>query len=68
MYDDNDNIIKDVKILHDIIDRQGNRLLLHVIAESIGRCNTRFNFSSNDINNIITNIITELEASIRERI
>lgn len=67
MYGDIDNVTKDVKALNDILNRQGNTLLLHVISEQVGNLNLKYNWTEKDVQNIITNLCNELKESILER-
>lgn len=67
LYGDTDNVKRDVATLKDILSRQGSRLLLDVIAESIGESALTFKLSGEEVRRIKTIVLNELSEVIDER-
>lgn len=67
-YGDVENVKNDVKILNDILNRQGTSLLIDVIAENVGSSSVKFNFSSKEKHRVIEKLVFELRESINERV
>lgn len=57
----------DVKALNDIISRQGNQLLIDVMAEQIGEAVLRYGLSESHVKRIIDSLVTDLKDAILER-
>lgn len=66
-FGDERNVVKDVKILNEIMRRQGTSLFLHVIAESIGETAFKFKMTQDEIMRVKNSVITELKNLIDER-
>jgi len=66
-YYEPENVYKDVKTLNQIIDRQGLKLLLHVVAERIGNTVLKHDLQSSAIF-VMQSHLDELKDSILERI
>lgn len=66
-YGDADNVRADVKALNDIINRQGNNLLLDVIAEHVGRVSKDFKLSDDDVRRVRRALVEHLTNAINER-
>ena len=67
-YGDIDNAKKDIKTIHEILDRQGANLITDCIAESIGLTSIKFNLPFNESKKIIDSIIDELRTQTFERL
>ena len=67
-YGDYDNVTKDSKAIYDILDRQGNTLLLECIAERIGTSAKKFSIGSEDRTRLMDSIVDELKTEILDRI
>ena len=67
-YGDIDNAKKDVKTIHEILDRQGANLIADCIAESIATTSVKFNLSFNESRKIMDSIIDELRTQTFERL
>ncbi len=67
-YGDFDAVRNDVKTLNDILSRQGNQLLIDVIAENAGNTAVKFSFNEKDRNNLIASLINSLKESLIERL
>jgi hypothetical protein len=67
-YGDFDNIKNDVKTLHDIINRQGNSLVVDCLAESLGQTVIKFKLSESEANKALDTLLNELEQQTLERI
>lgn len=67
-YGDYDNVTKDVKVLNDILNRQGYTLLMEVIAEHFGYTVNKLNLSQTEIDNSKEHVLLELKTEINERI
>jgi len=67
-YGDYDNVTKDAKTIYEIMNRQGNTLLLECIAERIGIAAKRFKLGSEDRTRLMDSIVDELKQEILERI
>lgn len=67
-YGDRDNVKTDVKILRDIIARQGNSLLIDVIAEATGETANKFKFNNIDRRMIMDALVDELKNALKERL
>ena len=68
LYGDTDNIKKDVNTLNDIISRQGDLLLLDVIAENAGQAAIKFNMSIDERNRLVNTILDHLSNALSERV
>ena len=67
-YGDYDNVTKDVKTLNEILNRQGNNLLIDVIAEHAGNAAIKFKFSETEKTRLIDSLVSDLKESLLERI
>ncbi len=67
-YGDSDKVKTDIKVLNDIIDRQGNSLLIDCIAEHAGKCAIQFKLSNYDRQTLMDYLITELKSALEERL
>jgi hypothetical protein len=67
-YGDKDKVKQDIKVLNDIIDRQGDALLIDCIAEHAGKTVNMFNLGSVDRKNLIEVLVNELRESLKERL
>ncbi len=68
LYGDTDNIKKDINTLNDIISRQGDLLLLDVIAENAGQAAIKFNMSIDERNRLVNTILHHLNNALGERV
>ena len=68
LYGDTDNIKKDINTLNDIISRQGDLLLLDVIAENAGQAAIKFNMSIDERNRLVNTILDHLSNALSERV
>lgn len=66
-YGDYDNVTKDVKTLNDILGRQGNKLLLDVIAEHVGNCVNNFKLNEEETKRLRDSLLSDLKEAILER-
>lgn len=66
-YGDEENVKRDVATLIDILERQGDALLLDVIAESIGTLANRFKLDDIERRRILDTTISHLRNAIQER-
>lgn len=67
-YGDIQNLKQDVVTLHDIIARQGSRLLIDIIAEQAGVLSIRFKLNETERQDLIKSLLKELDESLSERI
>lgn len=67
-YGDTSKVKEDVKVLNEIISRQGTTLLIDVISEYAGKAANKFNLNANDRADLINNIKEELAGSLSERV
>lgn len=67
-YGDIENARKDVKTLHDIMNRQGVNLLIDVIAEHAGNAALAFKLNEKDRETLKQRLLNELREAINERI
>ena len=67
-YGDVEQLKQDAATLRDILNRQGSRLLLEVIANSVGEASTKFKFDNLEQGRVLTKLVTELSDLIVERI
>lgn len=67
-YGDNENVQKDLIIVKDILNRQGNRFLIDVIANGVGQSNLQHKYTNYEIKNIISSLTEELKEQILERV
>jgi hypothetical protein len=67
-YGDTDNVKKDVKTLNEILSRQGNNLVIDVLAETIGQQAITFKFTSEECARIRESLLNDLREAINERI
>lgn len=67
-YGDVDSIKNDVKLLNEILSRQGNSLLLDVIAEHAGNTANKFKLLPSDRSMLMISLVDELEESLKERL
>ena len=63
-YGDNERVRQDAKALNDIIARQGNALLLDVIAENIGQLVLKYKM---DVKSLKQSLLMDLSDAINER-
>lgn len=67
-YGDASNITKDVKVMNEILDRQGHALFIDVIAEYAGKTALDFRLGNESRENLRNGLITLLKEAINERI
>lgn len=67
-YGDTEKVKDDVRTLNEILARQGDSLLIDVIAEHVGYVANKFKLSSSDRAMMMIALVDELEAAIKERI
>jgi hypothetical protein len=67
-YGDMSQVKNDAKIINDIIDRQGNTLLLDCIAEYAAKCANKFNLDQKERENLINVLCAELMDGLNERL
>tara|TARA_A200000159_G_scaffold19764_1_gene16357 strand:- start:337 stop:564 length:228 start_codon:yes stop_codon:yes gene_type:complete len=67
-YGDIDRVQDDVKALHDILNRQGVRLITDCLAESVGITSIKYNLSYDASKKALESIIDELKTQTFERI
>lgn len=67
VYGDVDRVKQDVTTLNDILSRQGSRLLLDVIAESIGRAALTYKLTPLEVTRLRNSTIDSLNMAIIER-
>ena len=67
-YGDYDNVTKDVKTINEIIDRQGNKLLLEILAEYVGNVVNKFKLPAIEAKRIRDSLLNDLKEEINERI
>lgn len=66
-YGDESKVKEDVKVLNDILWRQGSNLLIDTLAEYIGETSLQYRFNSIDIDRLKQSILNELKDAINER-
>lgn len=67
-YGDTENVKKDVKTLNEILQRQGNSLLLDVVAEHAGETANKFKMLPSDRFMLMISLVGELKESLKERL
>lgn len=67
-YGDPDNVKNDVKTLINIINRQGDTLLIDCIAEHAGKTANKFRLSESDRTMIMISLVDQLEEALKERL
>jgi len=67
-YGDEQNVANDVKVLTDIINRQGSGILIEVIAELVGRTKIQFDLNEAEIAKIRMSLREELNEALNERV
>ena len=67
-YGDLENVRDDVKALHDIINRQGSRLLTACLAEHLGLTASKFDLSWGDSIRALDSVVNDLRQQTLERI
>lgn len=67
-YGDYGNAKEDIKTLWDILHRQGNKMLIDVMAEHVGKYCAKYDLGSSDRAMTKISILDELEDAINERI
>lgn len=67
-YNDVSRVKDDVKVLNEILRRQGISLLIDVIAEFCGENAIRWNFNANERGELINNVSNEMRESLAERL
>ena len=67
-YGDVANVKNDVKTLNEILARQGNRLLIDVMAENAGDIAVQFSLSNDERENLTTSLCDSLRESLNERL
>ncbi len=67
-YGDMPQVKSDVKTINEIIDRQGNTLLLDCIAEHAAKAANKFKLNQKDRENLINVVCAELMDGMRERL
>jgi hypothetical protein len=58
----------DIKTLNEILDRQGSRLILGVLAEKVGEACLRYSFSGIERERLKNSLLNDLRDLINERI
>lgn len=67
-YGDTDRVKQDLITLNDIMARQGDRLLLHAIAEASGHSANKFKMTPQERNNLMNALLHEFHAALGERL
>lgn len=67
-YGDPQNVPKDVKVLFDIIHRQGSQLLFEIIAEHAGDAANRLKLKEKDRRNVIVKMADDFTEELLERL
>lgn len=67
-YGDTERVRADVKTLNEILSRQGARLLIDVIAESVGNSVIEFKLNEMESRRILESLEIDLREAILERI
>lgn len=68
MYGDESNIKKDVAVVNDIIARQGDLLLIRLIAEHAGQCCIKYKMNEEERKRLIKTLVDDLNESLQERL
>jgi hypothetical protein len=66
-YGDVDQVKNDVKVLNEILSRQGTRLLIDVLSSYAGDCINKYKMTDQERNNLVNSIIYDLNESLSER-
>ena len=67
-YGDTDQVKQDVKTLNEILGRQGDQLLLDVVAEHIGDCAIKFKMIEEETTRVKNIAVRHLKYAIEERL
>ena len=67
-YGDTDNVKTDVKVLNEILGRQGSQLLIDVIAEYAATNANKFKLDGSDRAMTMISLVDSLEESLKERL
>jgi len=67
-YGDTENVKSDIKKLNDILQRQSKTLLIDVIAEYVGQCAIKFNYTLEEKNRVVISLTNELREALQERL
>lgn len=67
-YGDTNNVKADLKTLHDIIARQGQTLLIDVIAETCGDAANKFKMSATERATLTQKTLSDLSEALNERL
>lgn len=67
-YGDIHNVKNDSKIIFNIINRQGTKLLIDCISEYSGNTANKFHLNNEDRKNLIENLTNELINALNERL
>lgn len=68
LYGDESNIKKDVEMINDIIARQGDLLLIRLIAEHAGHCSIKYKMNEDERKRLIKTLVDDLTESLQERL
>lgn len=66
-YGDPDNVVRDAKIIREIIDRQGSDILLECIADHVGDVNSKYSLSASQIDKVKKSLADSIILLIEER-
>lgn len=67
-YNDVSRVKDDVKVLNEILQRQGISLLIDVIANLCGERSIHWKFNEKERAELINNVVTEMRESLAERL
>ena len=67
-YGDRGNVPKDCKTIFEILDRQGNDLLIDCLAEYNARAVNKYNLSESDRKHLIESLLKNIQEALLERI
>ena len=67
-YGDTERVKQDAKTLTEILGRQGDKLLMDVIAESIGSCVNKYSLNETERKRLVETTVEYLRDSILERV
>ena len=68
MYGDYDNVTKDSKTIYEIMERQGQDLIIECLAEEIGKTCQKFKLPQTERMNVYHSVMDEVREAILERI
>ena len=66
-YGDMPNVQKDAKALHDILNRQGSRIFLEVMADHLGTVANTHRLSQQEVNTVVNGDIKIYQELVGER-